>query len=414
MSSRLMAIAVKELLVFFKDPSAVALTFLMPLMFIVVMSVALGRLFGNDEGQPLQIIAVDGDEGPHAEAVIKALNRLESFTVETSYDGEHLTAERARTLVRDGRRGVAIIFPAQFSSVLERPPREQGDEVTVELIVDPALSLQFVDPVHATVVGLIRERAFSIIVPAVLEDLNESSDAEEGRGGGRALSVFSGAAIDHLQQRARVELVYAAGDDIGGLPDTYQQNVPGYTIFGVFWIVALLSGSIVRERQEGTFKRLKAAPLSRWTVLGGKMLPYLGINLLQVAIMLGASHLIFDMDLGPSVAGLVIVSFGAACTATALGVLVATVVQTDAQAGSLSTLLLLTLSALGGCFVPRFIMPEWLRSAGLVTPQAWALEAYQDLLVRGQGLSEVLPEAGVLLLFAGAFFTAGIWRFRLD
>ena len=79
-----------------------------------------------------------------------------------------------------------------------------------------------------------------------------------------------------------------------------------------------------------------------------------------------------------------------------------------------TVLLLLTLSALGGCFVPRFIMPGWLRTIGLVTPHAWALDAYQDLLVRGYGLRQVLPKVGALAAFAGAFFGIGVWRFRFE
>lgn len=88
--------------------------------------------------------------------------------------------------------------------------------------------------------------------------------------------------------------------------------------------------------------------------------------------------------------------------------------RTEAQIGGLTVLLLLTLSALGGCFVPRFVMPVWLRTVGLVTPHAWALDAYQDLLVRGYGLFEVLPKVGALAAFAVAFFAIGVWRFRFE
>jgi ABC-type Na+ transport system ATPase subunit NatA len=80
----------------------------------------------------------------------------------------------------------------------------------------------------------------------------------------------------------------------------------------------------------------------------------------------------------------------------------------------LTVLLLLTLSTRGGCFIPRFITPEWLRTVGLVTPHAWALDAYQDLLVRGYGLWEVLPKVGTLVAFAVAFFSIGVWRFRFE
>jgi ABC-2 type transport system permease protein len=120
------------------------------------------------------------------------------------------------------------------------------------------------------------------------------------------------------------------------------------------------------------------------------------------------------MSLGNSPSGLVVVSLVAAATATGLGVLVAALARTEAQISGLTILVLLTLSALGGCFVPRFVMPEWLRTVGLVTPHAWALDAYQDLLVRGYGLFDVLPKLGTLAAFAVAFFLIGAWRFRFE
>jgi ABC-2 type transport system permease protein len=149
-------------------------------------------------------------------------------------------------------------------------------------------------------------------------------------------------------------------------------------------------------------------------MLIGKWIPYYLINIVQIVIMLGVSSLLFNMSLGHSAAGLVIVSLAASATATGLGVLVATLARTEAQISGLTVLLLLTLSVLGGCFIPRFIMPEWLQTLGQITPHAWALDAYQDLLVRGYDFWDVLPKVGVLGVFAVIFFGIGVWRFRFE
>ena len=151
-------------------------------------------------------------------------------------------------------------------------------------------------------------------------------------------------------------------------PDAFQQNVPGYAIYGLFWIVSLLAGSILREKREGTFRRLLVAPVSKGTLLAGKLAPHYLINLIQLVIIFGVSTVLFRMSLGQSVAGLVAVSLTVAAAATGLGVLVSALARTEAQVGGLTILLLLSLSALGGCFVPRFVMPPWLRTLGLVTP----------------------------------------------
>lgn len=211
-----------------------------------------------------------------------------------------------------------------------------------------------------------------------------------------------------------VERTTPPGMRVEKFPDAFQQNVPGYTIYGIFWIVSLLAGSVLQEKRDGTFHRLLVAPMNRAVMLAGKLLPYYIINLIQLVIMLGASSLLFGMSLGHSPAGLVVVSLAAAATATGLGMLVSALARTEAQVGGLTVLLLLTMSALGGCFVPCFMMPDWLKTIGLITPYAWALDAYQDLLVRGYGLQEILPKVGALVAFAGVFFGIGVWRFRFE
>ena len=189
--------------------------------------------------------------------------------------------------------------------------------------------------------------------------------------------------------------------------------MPAYTLFGIFWIAQVLATSVVRERHAGTLRRLHASPLGVGVLLLGKAAPYYVINLLQIVIMFAVAALGFGLDLGASPVALGVVSLVAAAVSTSLGAMVASLVHTEEQAGSVTILVLLVLAGLGGCFVPAFVMPAWMRDVGLFTPHAWALGAYQDVLVRGLGLREVLPKLGVLLGFAVSFAAIARWRFRL-
>ena len=92
----------------------------------------------------------------------------------------------------------------------------------------------------------------------------------------------------------------------------------------------------------------------------------------------------------------------------------AALARTEAQVGAIATILLLTLSVVRGCFIPRWVMPRWLQMLGLLTPHAWAVDAYQALMVQGAGLLEVLPAVAVLAVFAAVFFGLGVWRFRFE
>ncbi len=419
MLNQILASAWKDLKIFFKDPGAVALIFLQPFMFIVVMSYALGGLFEPGEDQ-IRLLAVNQDRGTQAAVILQQLDNMEAFQVETAWEGQPLTREMAEKLIVKEKRNLALVFPPDFSEVLEQDPAAAERQATrVLVIVDPATSSQFVEPVLGTLQGIIERSTYTAMVPKGLdylfEQLAPQAPAEQREVfKGRAQEAMSGGLLGGRDPVVTVERTTPAGMQVEKYPDSFQQNVPGYTIYGIFWIVSLLAGSVLQERREGTFRRLLVAPMSRAVMLAGKLVPYYIINLIQLAIMLGASSLLFGMSLGHSPAGLVAVSLAAAATATGLGVLISALARTEAQVGGLTILLLLTLSALGGCFVPRFIMPGWLRAIGLITPHAWALDAYQDLLVRGYGLLEVLPKVGGLAAFAVAFFGIGVWRFRFE
>jgi len=106
------------------------------------------------------------------------------------------------------------------------------------------------------------------------------------------------------------------------------------------------------------------------------------------------------------------ISVAASLSATGLGLLIASLARTNEQLGGLGTLLVVTMAALGGVMVPRSVMPEAMKTLGWITPHAWALSAYQDVLVNGAGLGAILPALGALLAFAGVFFGIAVWRFR--
>jgi ABC-2 type transport system permease protein len=204
-----------------------------------------------------------------------------------------------------------------------------------------------------------------------------------------------------------------------GKANAVTHNVPAWTLFGIFFIASLLAGSILEEKKLGTFRRLLAAPVSRGGVLLGKLVPYLLLNLAQVAVMFAVGLLVLPLVGAPRLVvsnpvAVAAISIAASLSATGLGLLIASLAKTPEQIGGLGTLLVVTMAALGGVMVPSGAMPDVMRKIGLATPHAWALAAYEDVLVRGAGLSSVLPEIGALLAFAAVFYAVAVARFRWE
>jgi ABC-2 type transport system permease protein len=194
----------------------------------------------------------------------------------------------------------------------------------------------------------------------------------------------------------------------------YQQNVPGYAIMYVFFIIATLAASIHKEKQDGTFRRLLAAPIGNAAMLAGKLLPYYIVNLIQIVVLFGIGAVVFKMDLGPHPLALVPISLLLSACAVSLGLLLATLSKNEAQANSMAPAIVIVLAAIGGCMVPPVVMPEFMTNLAHISPAGWALFGYQDVMVRGQDVLDTLPTLGVLAAYTVVLFGIATRRFRFN
>jgi ABC-type multidrug transport system permease subunit len=208
----------------------------------------------------------------------------------------------------------------------------------------------------------------------------------------------------------------------------YQLLVPAYTVMFAFSLVLTVGWLFVLERRQGTLKRLRAAPISRSQVLMGKFLPCLAVSVLQGIFLLAAGRLLFGMRWGPAswslgqqVAALLPVVLTTSFAATGLGLLLAGLARTEIQVALVGSLLVLVLALLSGCLIPRELLPDTMIEVSRITPHAWALDAYRQLLVSpSPGLQpvpnlHVVTQACLVLLGFGAGFLLLAWAvLRLD
>ena len=419
----ILAILAKEAKIFIRDRLALALLFAMPAFFILVMSYALEGVFeGGTKTRPFEVVVVNRDPGRLSREVIADLKGTEGFVLLESVDGASMTRERAEELVREGQYPLALLIPEDFSERIFSLTEDPAQKAAVTFIYDPATNVRLLSGIKGTMQGIILRRTLLGTLPARLK---KRWAAEMG-----SFTAFAGPDSESMERQID-ELLAKAGKGAetspevaflsrspkghapGRFPSVTEQNVPAYTIFGVFFIVLTLASSFIQEKKEGTFQRILSAPISKATLLLGKLLPYYLINLVQIALMFAVGVFFFHMKLGDPMA-LMVVSLALALSANGLGLLVACLGKTEAQVNGLSVFLAITLSALGGMLVPAYIMPGAMKTISLFTPHAWALAGYQDVIVRGLGVLQVLPEVGILLAFSGLFFVIALWKFRFQ
>jgi ABC-2 type transport system permease protein len=181
-----------------------------------------------------------------------------------------------------------------------------------------------------------------------------------------------------------------------------------------FFLVLTVGWLFVSERRQGTLQRLRAAPLSRAQILLGKLLPCYFVSVMQGLFLLLAGRIIFGMHFGPYPAMLLLVVVCTSLAAVGLSVLVAAIARTESQVAIYGSLLVMVLGGVSGCLMPREEMPEQMQQISLVTPHAWALEAYQELLLASPQLNHVFLDCGVLAVFGFVFTGLAWWWMRLD
>jgi ABC-2 type transport system permease protein len=417
MLQQIIAIAIKEMKVIWLDREALLLLFAMPMFFILVMSLALQGVFEAGTGtRPIEVMVVNEDDGLLAAQAIADLRGFEGLALVETADGVPFDREMVDRIILQGKYSLALVFGAGFSKRINRGPQSKTQPPTVYLISDPAAHIPVVNSLKAIVQGAVERRVLLASIPQAVETSlgsipfdREAFRQQMKQQFGSISGEGNEVAHDHFQ--VVFEHVFPNGVFAHRRPSAAEQNVPAYTIFGVFFIVLTLSAGIQREKQEGTFQRILAAPLRKSVLLIGKLLPYYCINLVQIGLMFSVASLLFDMSFR-NLSALILVSVSLAAAANGLGLLTAALGKTEAQVNSLSILFAITLGALGGMMVPAFLMPGFMQTLSMFTPHAWALSGYHDVMIRGFGLKEVLPEAAVLMGFAALFFSVALWRFR--
>lgn len=405
MLNKLSAIIRKDTLLRFEGRSELLFFLVLPIVFTFIVGGGLPAAGpGEDTRLVLPVADEDGSDG--SAAFLAALGESDAVRPEVMPRAE------AEELLDAGDAGAILVIPAGFGAGLTAGGVLAGQTGELLLRVAPNSN-----------VGLAVESEVQRAVGAVARPLLVARNATEGAEAVRPFAdeaertafferALAAAGMAESQQPARVEFVQAAG---GG--DTYDQRAQssaGQLITWVFIPLLGASGLFAMERGLGTLRRLLTTPTRQSTFLLGAVGGQYLIALAQMVILVAFGVLVMRVPWArdPAALALILVTFGLA--GVALGTMLGTFVKTESQSSNLSIMLGMSMALLGGCWWPMELFPAGLQQIVKVLPTTWAMSALTDITMRGAGLADVLPEAGVLLAFAAVFFAVGVWRFRYE
>ena len=407
----------KDMQVIFRDRGLLMVIIGLPLVMSVLNSYINQQFSASSEGLTFPVILVDQDNdlyGKQIETILKSIDVLDVTRLDSP--------EEAENQVRDSKVLAAIIIPSDLTESVDSYARSE-----VEVIIDPTQQ-EFggiITAIMNEVVGPVAMQGeISYAIDTLLSEIPAFQQADLATQNAAKMQSF-GVQMAQVQQMANdpwvgIETRTLTGEDVVLIPDNmFSMFVPSFVVMFAFFIVGAMGSELLQERQQGSLRRLMAAPIPRWSIIIAKMLAYIGLVLVQVLIIFGVASLFFEMPLGESLPGLLLVSVVLGLTATALGVMIAALAKTDKQADSIGMLLGFLLAAIGGCFIMGSPVPLYNQGGAVeiisrLTPHAHALIAYGKLLNEGAGVIEVLPQVGILLAFSAAFFLIAVWRFRFE
>ncbi len=197
------------------------------------------------------------------------------------------------------------------------------------------------------------------------------------------------------------------------IPSGFNQAVPGILVMFIM-IIALSSGSVALflERQSGVLKRLAATPLTRTEIVLGKWLGKWFITFLQLAYGMLVGWLVFNIHWGNHLFVIVVILLIWAAFNAALAVLLGSFAQSEGQVSLIATVSSLLLAALGGCWWPIEITPQWMQSLSHFLPTGWIMDVLHQLMYFSGGVADVSWQIMALIIISIVSLSIAFKRFK--
>jgi ABC-2 type transport system permease protein len=423
----LAAMVRKDLQLFFSDRRSVIMSFAVPIAIASFFGSIFSGPSSNAEPARIAIAVIDRDGSAISKAIVSGLQSDRNLKVQTP------TEDEARRSVQRGRTSVAVVVPTGFGEAAGRAFFGNGQKPQLDLVYDPSRNFEV-----AMVRGVLTEYVMQSVskemfggaqgrqyVENVLPQIERSTTMPEDQKrllmqllrsvqnfytetSGAQTSAPQGLTMPYTVR----EQAMTAGSNIAY--NGYAHSFAGMGIQFLLFAMANLGIEVLLERQRGLWKRLRSAPVSRMTLLGGKAVSGTLIALMTLFVSFGFAMVVFKVRISGSVAGFLAVSLACSIMAATFGLLVAALGRTPASARGVTTLAVLMMVMLGGAWVPTFIFPAWLQQATLVVPARWAVDGLDAMTWRGIGLGGAVAPTLMLLAFAALFAGVAATQFRWE
>ncbi len=401
-------LALKDIQQYFKDRTAVLLSLLLPIALMTIFALMYGGIGGSSESKPITLLFTDQDNTELSQEVYSTLDSLDGLKLVRK------SLPEAKNLIQKGKNASAFVLYKGFQDSVN-----SGQKLPMELFYDEAKEIE---------VGLLQQALWSNLfgitmkknIKGKIDDwiveknpelsADEIDDIRE-----QIAEQFDGFEKSEdnseLEEDSELPMTALVGEKKNGNLGLIQA-ISGVAIMMLLFSVSASGASLLTEKEEGTLRRLLVAPISPSNILYGKMLSTLFLAILQLTVMFLYSWLVLGLDIFINLPALILMILASAFACSSFGIFMASVCKSRKQVESLSTLVILVLSALGGSMMPLFIMPAIMQKIAIISVNYWAMDGFFDIFWRQLPTIDVLPNVLILLGIGFGLTTISVISFR--
>jgi ABC-2 type transport system permease protein len=391
---KILYILKKEFLVMGRDVHSLVVLFIMPVAFILIMSLAMRDLFDTHAVSQIKILVVNQDKSDPSRAFIKTLEDLGTFSFHHMADdtGDDLIRHK---MFKDDFK-FALVVEKGFSQAVARSASKKAGRQMI-LLVKPSVTRQTYTILKNTFAASLAKIKVAYLVKGQEEMLG-----------------YAGIDIDKMLQPADdlIATRYVSKSKLKfKVPTSVQQSVPAWLVFSMFFVVIPISNTFIAERNYGTLLRLQSMNISTGLLLAGKLLPFFIVNLFQVVLMILVGVYVVPLlggdalTMGDSYGGLFLITTAVSFCSISFALLVASIAKTTEHATTIGGVFNIILGALGGIMIPKFVMPDFMQTLSLLSPMSWGLDGFLDIFLRNGNILDVMKESLLLFLIGLVMFS---------
>ncbi len=399
---KLWATIKKDIRILSRDKLGVIFMFIMPIILAIVITAIQNSTFELVNNNKVPLILSNHDKGESSKELIKAIDKVGMF--ELMLANEQQTDQQLIDRMNNKDALLAIVIPPDFSSKMRSKantiaskalnnfgaPVDSGkvkisnDSIEpITLYYHPVLQESF----RASINGALRSSLQLVESKQILQTLYFSLNET---------ALPDSLEKDIINTNVAINQIPVSRNGSRTIPNATQHNIPAWTIFAMFFVVISLGSSIVREKLNGSFIRLKTLPTNYLVALLSKQITYLAVTVLQAAVIFAIGVLLFPkmglpkLNLPADVTGLFIVSLICGWCAVSFAIMIGVFAQTQEQSNGVGAVSVILMAAIGGIMVPSFAMPASFKTAMNLSPMHWCLESFYGLFLEGGKLKDVI------------------------